>query len=96
MTLKRAISVKLRTESLRVVGSSKIFRIENVERKYVERKTLLRNFSVKKKKQRTRRWQKEITVSFHTDENYSRVREKAMINRREETIAGEESLRMIG
>ena len=44
MTLKRAISVKLRTESLRVVGSSKIFRIENVERK-----TLLRNFSVKKK-----------------------------------------------
>jgi len=49
VTLKRAISVKLRTESLRVVGSSKIFRIENVERKYVERKTLLRNFSVKKK-----------------------------------------------
>ena len=87
--MQRAVSVILKAESLRAVGSSMTGKMEKAER---ENRQLLRKFYVKESRE-IRWWQEETIVRLCADENYSWLREKAMINKREGRIAGVVSLR---
>ena len=87
--MKTAVSVTLRAESLRAVGSSMTGKMEKVER---ENRQFLRKFYAKDSRE-IRWWQEEVIVCLYADKKYSWLREKALITKREGRIAGVVSLR---
>ena len=87
--MKTTVSVTLRAESLRAVGSSMTGKMEKVER---ENRQFLRKFYAKDSRE-IKWWQEEVIVCLYADKKYSWLREKALITKREGRIAGVVSLR---